>query len=103
MPLPTIGEDIYLPAPAAERERIADSVIMLANASGRLRGESAARREAHYRHRRFALDPRGRISPFAGAARAARLFAAPPEPSAAPDKRTIMQVRIGEALPSPTP
>ena len=46
------------------------------NASGRFRGESAAGRAADYRHRRFAIRSRRRISPFARAARSARLFAA---------------------------
>ena len=34
LPLPTIGDDIHLPAPAEERERIADSVILLATQAG---------------------------------------------------------------------
>ena len=103
MPLPTIGEDIHLPAPAEERARIADSVILLATQAG----GSAAKAPPDDQRITVVIDvPSDRADEF----RRSLAPLAPPEyspppadKSASPDKRAIMQVRIGEPLPSPTP
>ena len=103
MPLPTIGEDIHLPAPAEERARIADSVILLATQAG----GSAAKAPPDDQRITVVIDvPSDRADEF----RRSLAPLAPPEyspppadKSASPDKRAILQVRIGEPLPSPTP
>lgn len=103
LPLPTIGDDIHLPAPAEERDRIADSVILLATQAG----GSAAKAPPDEQRITVVIDvPSDRADEF----RRSLAPLAPPEysppptdKSASPDKRAIMQVRIGEPLPSPTP
>ena len=103
LPMPTIADDIFLPAFVDERERIADSVILLATQAG----GSAAKAPPDEKRITVIVDlPSTRADEFR---RSLAPLAPPdyspppPDPSAAPDKRTIMQVRIGEALPSPTP
>lgn len=103
MPLPTIGDDIHLPAPAEERERIADSVILLATQAG----GSAAKAPPDDQRITVVIDvPSDRADEFRRslAPLASPEYSPPPvDTSASPKKRAIMQVRIGEPLPSPTP
>jgi anti-sigma factor RsiW len=103
LPLPTIGDDIHLPAPAEERERIADSVMLLATQAG----GSAAKAPPDDQRITVVIDvPSDRADEFRRslAPMAPPEYSPPPvDPSASPDKRAIMQVRIGEPLPSPTP
>ena len=103
LPLPTIGEDIFLPAFVDERERIAESVITLATQAG----GSAAKAPPDEKRITVIVDlPSTRADEFRRslAPLAPPDYAPPPpDPAAAPDKRAIMQVRIGEAMPSPTP
>ena len=103
LPLPTIGHDIHLPAAVAERERIADSVMMLAQQAG----GSAAKAPPDDQRITIIVDlPSTRADEFRQSLAPlapADYSPPPPEPSSAPDKRTIMQVRIGDPLPSPTP
>jgi hypothetical protein len=103
LPLPTIADEVYLPAAAAERDRIADNVIMLAKQSG----GSAAKAPPDDKGITVVVDLasnragefRRSLAPLASAD-----YSPPPEEKAAPaEKRTIMQVRIGDPLPSPTP
>jgi anti-sigma factor RsiW len=103
LPLPTIGDDIHLPAAVQERERIADSVILLATQAG----GSAAKAPPDEQRITVIVDVpstradefRRSLAPLAPA----DYSPPPPDPSAAPDKRALMQVRIGDPLPSPTP
>ena len=103
LPLPTIGDDIFLPALIDERERIADSVITLATQAG----GSAAKAPPDEKRITVIVDlPSTRADEFRRSlAPLAPPDYAPPPPDPAPaaDKRTIMQVRIGEAMSSPTP
>jgi anti-sigma factor RsiW len=103
MPLPTIGDDIHLPALAEERERIADSVVLLATQAG----GSAAKAPPDEQRITVVIDvPANRADEFRRSLTplAPPDYSPPPaEESASPDKRAIMQVRIGEPLPSPTP
>jgi anti-sigma factor RsiW len=103
LPLPTIGDDIHLPAAASERERIAESVITLATQAG----GSAAKAPPDEQRITVIVDlPSTRADEFRRSLTPlapAHYSPPPPDPSAAPDKRAIMQVRIGDALPSPTP
>ena len=103
LPLPTIADDIFLPAFVDERERMAESVILLATQAG----GSAAKAPPDEKRITVIVDlPSTRADEFR---RSLAPLAPPdyspppPDPSAAPDKRAIMQVRIGEPLPSPTP
>jgi len=103
LPLPTIADDIFLPAFVDERERMADSVILLATQAG----GSAAKAPPDEKRITVIVDVpstradefRRSLAPLAPA----DYSPPPPDPLAAPDKRAIMQVRIGEPLPSPTP
>ena len=103
LPLPTIADDIFLPAFVDERERMAESVITLATQVG----GSAAKAPPDEKRVTVIVDLpstrtdefRRSLAPLAPADYAPP----PPDPSAAPDKRTILQVRIGEPMPSPTP
>lgn len=103
LPLPTIGDDIHLPATAEERERIADSVILLATQAG----GSAAKAPPDEQRITVIIDlPSTRADEFRRSLAPlapADYSPPPPDPSAAADKRAIMQVRIGDPLPSPTP
>jgi anti-sigma factor RsiW len=103
LPLPTIADDIHLPAAAGERERIADSVIMLATQAG----GSAAKAPPDDNRITVIIDlPSDRADEFRRSLTPlapADYSPPPPDPSATADKRAIMQVRIGDPLPSPTP
>jgi anti-sigma factor RsiW len=103
MPLPTIGDDIHLLAPVSELERIADSVIVLATQAG----GSAAKAPPDDQRVTVIVDlPSTRADEFRRSLTPlapADYSPPPPDQSAAPDKRAILQVRIGEAMPSATP
>jgi hypothetical protein len=104
LPLPTIADEVQLPAAIAERDRIADNIITLAKQSGGSAVKAPpndngtitvvvdlpANRADEFRRSLAPLAP-------------ADYSPAPAEKSAPPEKRTIMQVRIGDPLPSPTP
>jgi hypothetical protein len=102
LPLPTIGDEIQLPAVTSERERIANNVVLLAQQAG----GSAAKAPADDKGITIVVDlPSTRADEFR---RALAPIAPPdysprPEPSPSADKRTILQVRIGDAAPSPSP
>ena len=102
LPLPTIGNEILLPAPASERERIADNVILLAKQCG----GSAAKAPPDEKSAIVVVDlPSTRADEFrrALAPLAPPDYSPRPEPAPAPDKRTILQVRIADPASSPAP
>ena len=102
LPLPTIGDEIRLSAATTERDRLADHVIVLAKQCG----GSAAKAPPDEKGLIVVVDlPSTRADEFR---RALAPLAPPdysPRPEAAPsaEKRTILQVRIGDLDPSPTP
>jgi hypothetical protein len=102
LPLPTIGDEIHLSAAATERERVAKNVILLAKQCG----GSAAKAPPDEKGLTVVIDlPSTRADEF----RRALAPLAPPdyspraEPSPSADKRTILQVRIGDPASSPVP
>ena len=102
LPLPTIGDEIRLPAPSTERDRVADNVVLLAQQSG----GSAAKAPADDKGIVVIVDlPSTRADEF----RRALVPLAPPDYSPKPesspsaDKRTILQVRIADPASSPAP
>jgi hypothetical protein len=102
LPLPTIGDEIRLPARATERDRVADNVILLAQQSG----GSAAKAPADDKGIVVIVDvPSTRADEF----RRALVPLAPadysprPEPSPSADKRTILQIRIADPASFPAP
>jgi hypothetical protein len=102
LPLPTIADEVHLPAAVAERDRIADNVIMLAKQSG----GSAVKAPPNENGVTVIVDlPSNRADEFRRslAPLAPADYSPPAEKSAHPEKRTIMQVRIGDPLLSPTP
>jgi anti-sigma factor RsiW len=103
LPLPTIADEIHLPAVASERERIATSVIVLAQQAG----GSAAKAPPDDKGITIVVDlPSTRADEFrrALAPLAPADYSPRPEPSPSAQKRTILQVRIGDAAtPSPAP
>ena len=102
LPLPTIGDEIHLSAAAAERDRLAENVIALAKQSG----GTAAKALPDEKSIVVVVDlPSMRADEFrrALAPLAPPDYSPRPEPSPAADKRTILQVRIGDAPSSPTP
>jgi hypothetical protein len=102
LPLPTIGDEIRLSAVAAERERVADNVIALAKQSG----GTAAKALPDEKSIVVVVDlPSMRADEFrrALAPLAPPDYSPKPEPSPSADKRTILQVRIGDAPSSPAP
>ncbi len=103
LPAPTIGDEIRLPAPAAERDAIANNIILLANRCG----GSAAKAPPDDTGINVVVDvPSDRADEFRRslAPLAPADYSPPPvEKSAASGKHTIMQVRIGDPSPSPTP
>jgi hypothetical protein len=103
LPLPTIADEVHLPAATAERERVADNVIMLAQQSG----GSAAKAPPDDKGITVVVDvPSNRADEFRRslAPLAPANYSLPPaEKPAPPEKRTIMQVRIGDPLASPAP
>lgn len=100
LPLPTIGDEIHLPAAPAEVNRIADNVVLLAQQSG----GSAAKAPADATGINVVVDlPSIRADEFRRslAPLAPPDYSPAPEPSPRAEKRTILQVRIGERAPSP--
>jgi hypothetical protein len=102
LPLPTIGDEIRLPAPVTERDRVADNVIQLAKQCG----GSAAKAPQDDKSIIVVVDvPSTRADEF----RRALVPLAPPdyspkpEPSPSADKRTILQVRVADPASSPAP
>jgi hypothetical protein len=102
MPLPTIADEIHLPAGPDERQRIANNIILLAQQCG----GSAAKAPADDKGITVVVDlPSLRADEFrhALAPLAPADYSPRPEQSPSPEKRTILQVRIGDAPASPTP
>jgi hypothetical protein len=102
LPLPTIGDEIFLSAAAAERQRIADNVILLAQQCG----GSAAKAPPDDKSLTIVVDlPSTRADEFrrALAPLAPRDYAPRPEASPSAEKRTILQVRLADPTPSPVP
>jgi anti-sigma factor RsiW len=102
LPLPTIGDEIHLPTPAADVARVADGVVALAQQAG----GSAAKTPPDAKGITVVVDlPSTRADEFRRSLRplAAVDYSPAPEPSPAADKRTILQVRVGDPAPSPTP
>src|SRR3954454_5698644 len=100
MPLPTIGNEIVLPATLAERDRIANNVVQLAQQAG----GSAARAQPDDNGVTIVIDlPSTRADEFRRslAPLAPPEYSPPPEPSPSADKRSILQVRVGDALSAP--
>jgi ferric-dicitrate binding protein FerR (iron transport regulator) len=99
MPLPTIGDEIHLPAPANDREHVARSLIVLAQQAG----GSAAMAPPDSHGINVVVDlPSNRADEF----RRSLIPLAPPEyspppadPSATAERRTILQVRVGDRPP----
>jgi hypothetical protein len=104
LPLPTIADEVHLPAAIAERDRIADNIITLAKQSG---GSAVKAPPNDNGMITVVVDlPSNRADEFRRSLAPlapADYSPAPAEKSAPPEKRTIMQVRIGDPLPSPTP
>jgi hypothetical protein len=102
MPLPTIADEIHLPAGPDERERIANNIILLAQQCG----GSAAKAPADDKGINVVIDLpslradefRRSLEPLAPADYSPR-----PEQSPSAEKRTILQVRIGDPPATPTP
>jgi hypothetical protein len=102
LPLPTIGDEIRLPAPVTERERVADNVIQLAQQSG----GSAAKAPQDDKSIIVVVDvPSTRADEFRRTLvpLASADYSPKPEPSPSADKRTILQVRIADPPSSPVP
>ena len=102
LPLPTIGNEIRLPAALAERDRIADNVIQLAQQAG----GSAAKAPPDDKGVTIVIDlPSTRADEFRRslAPLAPPDYSPAPEPSPSADKRSILQVRVGDSASSPTP
>lgn len=102
LPLPTIGNEIHLPTPPADRVRVADGVIALAQQAG----GSAAKAPPDDKGITVVVDlPSTRADEFRRSLRplAPVDYSPAPEPSPSADTRTILQVRIGEPAPSPAP
>jgi hypothetical protein len=102
LPLPTIGNEILLPAAATEWDRVADNVIVLAKQCG----GSTAKAPSDGKGVVLVVDlPSTRADEFRRALvpLAPPDYSPPPEPSPSSDKRTILQVRIDDAPSSPAP
>ena len=102
LPLPTIAAEIQLPAAATERDRIADNVIQLAQQAG----GSAAKAPPDDKGVTLVIDvPSTRADEFRRslAPLAPPEYSPSPEPSPSVEKRTILQVRVGESSSSPAP
>ncbi|MEY2547448.1 MAG: hypothetical protein QOD64_30 [Verrucomicrobiota bacterium] len=102
LPLPTIGNEIRLIASLTERDRVADQVIQLAQQAG----GSAAKAPPDEKGVTIVVDlPSTRADEFRRslAPLAPPEFSPSPEPSPSADKRTILQVRVGDSPPSPAP
>jgi anti-sigma factor RsiW len=102
LPLPTIGNEIRLNAAITERDRVADQVIQLA----RQAGGSAAKAPPDDKGVTIVVDlPSTRADEFRRslAPLAPPEYSPSPEPSPSADKRTILQVRVGDSPSSPAP
>ena len=102
LPLPTIGSEIQLPTPAADVARVADGVVALAQQAG----GSAAKTPPDAKGITVVVDlPSNRADDFRRSLSplAPVDYSPAPEPSPSADKRTILQVRVGDPPPSPTP
>ncbi|HSP45416.1 MAG TPA: hypothetical protein VLO30_05440 [Chthoniobacterales bacterium] len=100
LPLPTIGDEIHLSAAVTERERVAESVMLLVKQCG----GSAAKAPPDEKGVTVVVDlPSTRVDEFrrALAPLAPPDYSPRPEPSPSADKRTILQVRIADPLPPP--
>jgi hypothetical protein len=102
LPLPTIGNEIHLPTAPADVARVADGIIALAQQAG----GSAAKAPPDDKGVSIVVDlPSNRADEFRSSLRplAPVDYSPAPEPSPAADRRTILQVRVGELAPSPAP
>jgi len=102
LPLPTIGNEIQLIAAKTERDRVADHVIQLAQQAG----GSAAKAPPDDKGVTIVIDlPSTRADEFRRslAPLAPPEYSPSPEPSPSADKRTILQVRVGDSPSSPAP
>jgi anti-sigma factor RsiW len=102
LPLPTIGNEIHLPTAPADVARVADGIIALAQQAG----GSAAKAPPDDKGVSIVVDlPSNRADEFRSSLRplAPVDYLPAPEPSPAADRRTILQVRVGELAPSPAP
>lgn len=102
LPLPTIGDTIQLPTPAADIARVADGVVALAEQAG----GSAAKTPPDAKGITIIVDlPSTRADEFRRSLRplAPVDYSPGPEPSPSAEKRSILQVRVGEPTPSPAP
>jgi anti-sigma factor RsiW len=102
LPLPTIGNEIRLTAALTERDRVADHVIQLAQQAG----GSAAKAPPDDKGVTIVIDlPSTRADEFRRslAPLAPPEYSPSPEPSPSADKRTILQVRVGDSPSSPAP
>ena len=101
LPLPKIGDEISLPAVTADRDRVADSVIVLAEQAG----GSAVKAPPDSTGINVVVDlPANRADDF----RRSLIPLAPPDyspapsaPSTSPGQRMILQVRIGDRPVTP--
>ena len=102
-PTPTIAEEIYLPAPTAERDALANHVISLATQAG----GSAAKAPPDEKGISVVVDVpteradefRRSLAPLAPADYSPAALSKP----ASPGQHTILQVRVGDRSPAPTP
>jgi hypothetical protein len=102
LPLPTIGNEIQLPAVLTERDRVADHVIQLAQQAG----GSAAKAPPDDKGVTIVVDlPSTRADEFRRslAPLAPSDYSPTPEPAPAADKRSILQVRVGDPRVPATP
>lgn len=102
LPLPTIGDEIQLPTPAADVARVADGVVALAQQAG----GSAAKAPPDGNGITIVIDlPSTRADEFRSSLRplAPVDYAPKPEPSPSAERRTILQVRVGDPAPATTP
>src|SRR4051794_20898287 len=100
LPLPTIGNEIRLPTASADVARVADGIIALAQQAG----GSAAKAPPDDKGITVVVDlPSNRADEFRSSLRplAPVDYSPAPEPSPAADRRTILQIRVGELAPSP--
>ena len=101
LPLPTIGDEIHLPAAAADRDRVADNVLVLAQQAG----GSAVKAPPDSNGINVVVDlPANRSDDF----RRSLIPLAPPDyspapsaPSTSPGQRLILQVRVGDRPVTP--
>jgi hypothetical protein len=102
LPLPTIGAEIQLPTSVADVARVADGVVALAQQAG----GSAAKTPPDPKGITVVVDlPSTRADEFRRSLRplAPVDYSPVPESAPAPEKRTILQVRVGDPALSPTP